>query len=42
MLQVTQHDCGGETIAVRLCLWCRRKGTEETLAAMERMNGKDA
>ena len=26
---------------VRLCLWCRRKGAEETMAAKERSIGED-
>jgi len=39
MLQQTAHDIGGEVEVVRLCLWCRRKGAEETMDAKGRSNG---
>ena len=41
MLQVTHVEVGSETVEVRLCLWCRRKGADETIDARARMQGKE-
>ena len=41
MLQVTGYDIGEEVELVRLCLWCRRKGAEESFEARERFQKRD-
>lgn len=45
MLQVTQIKPTEDLQSpeeVRLCLWCRRKGIEESLAARDRCTESDA